>query len=83
MKKIIYNLRQQPEEVRTQILHILTAVLGFILFVLWVYSLGVNINNEDTQTSIQNDFEPLSNLKSNLVDTYNNGIPESPVILGE
>jgi len=39
MKKIIHKIRQQPEEVRRHILHILTIVAGIILISLWVYSL--------------------------------------------
>lgn len=45
MKKIIHNLRQQPEDVRRHVLHIATLVFGLLLIVSWVYSLSRNIND--------------------------------------
>ncbi len=70
MKKIIQNLRNQSEEVRRHILHVSTIVCGIILILLWVYSLGVNLSNPDTQAKVENSFEPLSVLKANIVDGY-------------
>lgn len=70
MKKIIHHIRKQPEEVRRHILHILTIVAGIILFFLWVYSLGTNLNNPDTQVKLNNDLKPFSALKDNLVGGY-------------
>ena len=64
MKKFIYHLRRQPEEVRTQILHFLTVVAGVILFSLWVYSLGTGLSSEETQVKVKNDLEPFSALKA-------------------
>ena len=40
MKKIIRHLRNQPEDVRRQVAYIITAVLGIVLVLLWVVSLG-------------------------------------------
>ena len=70
MRKIIYNLRKQPEHVRRHILHVVTAVAGIILILLWIYSLGTNFASEDTQAKINNDLKPFSTLKANLVDGY-------------
>ncbi len=70
MKKMIHNLRQQPEEVRRHILHVSTIVLGFILLGLWVWTLGSSLGNEETEAKIQNDLEPLSAMKDNIVNGY-------------
>ncbi len=71
MRKIIHNLRQQPEEVRRNILHILTIVCGVILLSFWVYSLGTNLGSEDTQAKIENGLKPLSALRGNIIGGYN------------
>ncbi|OGI93835.1 hypothetical protein A3A03_01670 [Candidatus Nomurabacteria bacterium RIFCSPLOWO2_01_FULL_40_18] len=70
MKKIIYNLRRQPEAVRRHILHVSTIVAGVILVLLWIYSLGTGLANPDTQTKINNDLKPLNALKANLIGGY-------------
>ncbi len=71
MRKLIHRLRSQPEETRTYVLHLLTIIAGVILFSLWVFSFGSNISNPETQANLKNDLQPLSTLKSNLVDGYN------------
>ncbi len=70
MRKIIHNLRQQPEEVRRHILHILTVICGVVLLVFWVYSLGSNIINSEMQAKIEEDLEPFSALKGNIIGGY-------------
>jgi hypothetical protein len=70
MKKIIHHMRNQPEEVRRHILHVLTVVAGCILLFLWVYSLGATFSSPDTQAKINNDLKPFSALKSNLIEGY-------------
>lgn len=70
MRKIIDNLRKQPEHVRRQILHVTTIIAGAVLLVLWIYSLGTNFSDPDTQTKIENDLKPFSSLKANLIDGY-------------
>ena len=70
MRKIIHNLRSQPEHVRRHVLHVSTIVCGIILISLWVYSLGTNLSNPDTQAKINNDLKPISALTSNLIDGY-------------
>ncbi len=66
MRKIIHKLRAKPEETRRHILHFSTIVFAVILLTLWVYSLGSNLSNEDTQTKLKNDVKPFSVLKDNL-----------------
>jgi len=77
MRKIIHNLRSQPEEVRRQILHVLTVVAGLILLSFWVYSLGTNLSDPDTQAKINDDLEPFSALKGNLIGGYESITGES------
>jgi hypothetical protein len=71
MGKIINHLRKQPEQVRRHILHATTVIFAVILISLWVFSLGVNLTNPDTQAKINNDLKPFSTLKANLIDGYN------------
>ncbi len=70
MKKIIHHIRNQSEEVRRHILHILTITFAIILLFLWIYSLGTNLTNPDTQIKVNNDLKPFSALKDNLVGGY-------------
>ena len=63
MKKIIHNLRRQPEEVRRHVLHLSIFIVAVIMIMLWVFSLGKTLSNPDTQVKMQQDLEPFSNLK--------------------
>ena len=72
VKKVVYNLRQRPEEQRRHILHFLTLFCGIILLVLWVWSLGGTVTNPDTKTKMKQDLKPFSALKDNLVGGFNN-----------
>jgi hypothetical protein len=74
MKKIIRNLRTQPEEVRRHVLHISIFAVAIIMIILWVFSLGRSLVNPDTQTKMKEDLKPFSILKDNIVDGYNSGI---------
>lgn len=67
MKKLIHHLRKQPEEVRRHILHIITFALAVVFLLLWVYSLGRNLTNPETQIKMKQDLQPFSVLKDNLV----------------
>jgi hypothetical protein len=71
MKKFIHNIQKQPEHVRRNILHILTATFAVILVLLWIYSLGTTLENPDTQTKIGQDIKPFSAIKDNIVNGYN------------
>lgn len=87
MKRIIQNLRKQPEEVRTHVLHVLTIGAGVILLFLWVYSLGRTVTDADTQKQAKEDLQPFSVLKDNLLGGYNSlsqpassvSAPEAPM----
>jgi len=70
MRKIIHHLRKQPEETRRHILHILMIIAIAVMFILWIYSLGKNLANPDTQIKIKQDLQPFSVLKENIVDGY-------------
>ena len=73
MKKIshhIKRIREKPEEERRHILHLLIMVLGVIVILLWIYSLGKSVSNPDTKIKIKKDLQPFSVLKDNIVDGY-------------
>lgn len=72
MRKIIHNIRKQPEEIRRHILHILISFCAIVLFFLWIYSLGTTLTNTDNQEKIGEDLKPFSTLKDNVVDGINN-----------
>jgi uncharacterized membrane protein YvbJ len=71
MRKIIHKVRQQPEEVRRHILHVITIIFGIILLALWVYSLGTTFSNPEKQAEIRDGLQPISALKDQLIDGYN------------
>jgi len=70
MKKIIRHLRRQPEEVRRQVLHLVIFILAIIMIALWVFSLGEDLADNDTQIKMKGDLKPFSVLKDNMVDGY-------------
>ena len=81
MRKIIHHLRRQPEDVRTHVLHLSTAVCGVILVLLWVYSLGTGLTSSDTGAQFSKEVaEPFSALKANLVDGYKSISESAPSI---
>lgn len=77
MKKIIHHLRRQPEDVRTHILHITTIGASVVLVLLWIFSLGTNISDPETQTKAKQDLQPFAVLKDNLVGGYQSLTPSS------
>ncbi len=66
MKKVIRHLRKQSEETRRHILHLLTVIFAILLLTLWVYSLGTNLSDENTEAKIEQSIKPFSALKDNL-----------------
>ena len=68
MKKIIKHLREQPEEKRRHILHILTFFGALIMLVLWSFSLGKNLNNKEVKENIKKDVKPFLVLKDNILN---------------
>ncbi|KKQ20789.1 MAG: hypothetical protein US33_C0012G0002 [Parcubacteria group bacterium GW2011_GWC1_36_9] len=70
MKKIIHHIRKQPEKVRRHILHVMTVVIAVVLIFLWLYSLGTNLTDSNTQIKVSNDLKPFSALKDNLIGGY-------------
>jgi hypothetical protein len=71
MRKIIHHLRKQPEHIKMHILHASTVVAGIVLMMLWVYSLGTNLTDNDTQAKIKQQASPISAFKENIIDGYN------------
>lgn len=76
MRKIIHHIRKQPEEVKRHILHVTTGVFAVVLSLLWIYSLGTTLTNDDNQAKVNQDMQPLSALKANLIGGYNSMIAE-------
>ncbi len=70
MKQFIHKLRQQPEGVRKNILHILTIMFAVIFVLLWIYTLTINFSDKDNQINMKNDLQSIKDLKSNLIDSY-------------
>ena len=82
MRRVIHHIRRQPEKLKMHILHFLTVVFGIFLLVLWVYSLGRNVANPETQNNFKNNLKPFSALKDNLVGGYNSiSQPNLPINL--
>lgn len=71
MRKMIHQIRKQPEEVKIHILNIFIFAAAIVLILLWIYSLGTSLTSSDTQAKISQDLEPLSALKDNLIGGYN------------
>ena len=71
MKKIIHNLRNQPEKTRRHLLHIITGVVALILIILWGYSLSRTLGSPETAEKIKQDLKPFSVLKDNLSNSPN------------
>lgn len=66
MKKIIHQIRRQPEEVKRHILHVSVGVAGFLLLAIWVGTLGNSFEGTVADENLEKNVEPLSVLKSNL-----------------
>jgi hypothetical protein len=70
MKRIIYNLRNQSEEVRRHVLHLLTFVMAIMLLFIWLYSLGSSLSSPKKQAKTSNEAKPFSALQGNLIGGY-------------
>jgi len=64
----IGKVRSQPEHVRRHILHVSVLICAGILFLLWIYTLGTNFSNPETQAGVSKDLQPFSNLKNSMVN---------------
>lgn len=71
MKKIIHNLRKQPEDTRRHILHIVTFIAALILVTVWIYSLGTSFSSPETESKIKQDLQPFSLLKDSIIPGEN------------
>jgi len=70
MKKVIHYLRRQPEETRRHVLHGVTIACAAILLLLWIYSLGTSLADEDTEAKFKQDIEPFSVLKDSIPNSW-------------
>ena len=70
MRKIIHKLRQKPEEERRHYLHLFIIIIGIVMIILWTYSLGRSLTNNDVKIKIKKDLQPFSVLKDNLTEGY-------------
>ncbi len=70
MKKFIHHIRGKSEQTRKHILHVLTLVFAAILISLWVYSLGANFTNPDTQATVKQGFKPFTVIKDNVLSLW-------------
>ena len=68
--KGIHKLREQPEETRRHLLHIITFTCAVILILLWIVGLGRTFKNKNTASSVKVDLQPFSVLKDNLTSGY-------------
>ncbi len=66
MRRIIHNIRRQPEQIKRHILHVSVIVAGVLLFSIWVHSLGGSFDSKVAENDLQKNVEPLSVLKNNL-----------------
>ena len=71
MKRIIHHIRRQSEEVKRQILYVLIFMSSVVLVLLWIYSLGTNLTSSDTAAKMNQDLQPISALKENMINGYN------------
>ncbi|MDD5721487.1 MAG: hypothetical protein PHT16_03535 [Candidatus Pacebacteria bacterium] len=66
MKRVIHHIRKQPEHIKRHILHITIIICAIVLFLFWIYSLGTNLTDTDTQTKMLQDLKPFSILKDDI-----------------
>ncbi len=71
MHKIIHHLRRLPERQKRNILHISTLIFAVLLLMIWVYGLGQNFSDTDTQIKMKESLKPFNSLKENIVGGYN------------
>ena len=71
MRRIIHHLRQLSHKQKRQVLNLSTLIFAVILIMIWIYSLGQNFSNTDTQVKMKESLEPFNSLKENIVGGYN------------
>ena len=64
-------------------MHVITIILAVLLFIVWVYTLGTGLKNENVQTKAKEDLEPLSALKDNFISGYKSIQEDSSNIITE
>lgn len=75
MRKIIHHIRKQPEETRKQILYLIMLVVTAMMVFLWITSLSKNFSDPSTELKMEEDLEPFSQLKDDLMGGYTDSYP--------
>jgi flagellar basal body-associated protein FliL len=70
MKKIIHNLRSQPESIKIQILHFIMIFFAVVLFFTWTMLFSKNVSETNASANLKEELKPFSILKENLSDGY-------------
>lgn len=76
MRKIIHNLRNQPEPIRRNILHLLVLLSSVVLIALWVMSLSKNLSSTETKNRMEQDLVPFTTFKNSIVGENANNSAE-------
>lgn len=69
MRKLIYNLKQQPEGIRRNIVHIAVFVFAGFMLSLFVWSLGNRFSGGETQAQLKESLKPFSSFKDSVLGT--------------
>jgi hypothetical protein len=72
MKKFIEKLRSKPEHIRKNILYATTFSVTGLILIIWIYSLVSHLSSPETREAFRNDLKPLTVIKDNLSDAYQN-----------
>lgn len=70
MEKFVNNLRKKPEHVRRNILYGVTFGVTGIILLFWFYTLAARLTTPETKEAFQNDLKPLTILKDNITNAY-------------
>lgn len=72
MRRVIHHLRKLSDKQKRSVLHFVTFLFAILLILIWVYTLGHNFSDTDTQIRMKESLKPFNNLKDNVVNQYNN-----------
>lgn len=70
MQKFVNNLRKKPEHVRRNILYGVTFGVTGIILLFWFYTLSERLSTPETKEAFANDLKPLTILRDNLTNAY-------------
>lgn len=70
IKKVVHHLRKQPEKDRRHVLHVVTFICAFLLFLIWSFTLGRSINTEETKAKVKDEVKTFSLFKDSVLKGY-------------